>query len=171
MTAVSRDLLEPIVAAVVQQERLDLEDLKLAQAGRRRLVKVIVDADDGVDLDRCAEVSRLISQRLDESDVMGAAAYTLEVSSPGVSRPLTLPRHWRRATGRLVRAALADGGEVTGRVTAAGEAASTLDVDGTARELAYADVLKARVQVEFTRSASSDDLSGDDLSDDHAEGE
>lgn len=170
MTAVSRDLLEPIVAAVVQQERLDLEDLKLAQAGRRRLVKVIVDADDGVDLDRCAEVSRLISQRLDESDVMGAAAYTLEVSSPGVSRPLTLPRHWRRATGRLVRAALADGGEVTGRVTAAGEVASTLDVDGTARELAYTDVLKARVQVEFTRP-SSDAASSDDLSDDHAEGE
>src|SRR5439155_892857 len=72
-------------------------------ARRRRLLRVVVDADGGVDLDNIALVSREASARLDDTGAMGEAPYTLEVSSPGVDRPLTQPRHWRRAVGRLVR--------------------------------------------------------------------
>lgn len=157
MSAVTRDLLEPIVAPVVEAMGLDLEDLKVSRAGRRNVVRIIVDADGGVDLDRCADASRAISVQLDTTDVLGSTPYTLEVSSPGVTRPLTLPRHWRRGIGRLVRVVLADGGEVTGRITAADETSAQLDVDGTARSVTFAEVGKARVQVEFSRTEAGEE--------------
>ena len=151
MSSAHRDLLHQVIAPVVKAEGLDLEELDLAQAGRRSRLRIIVDADDGVDLDRCAEASRLISRALDDSDAMGAMPYTLEVSSPGVSRPLRLPRHWARAVGRLVRVRLHDGTDVTGRVVEADEARAVLDLDGATREVAFDDVRKAKVQVEFRR--------------------
>ena len=156
MTSATRDLLQQVIEPVVTSEGLDLEELELSQAGRRSRLRIIVDADGGVDLDRCAEVSRHISKVLDDAGVMGEHAYTLEVSSPGVSRPLTLPRHWSRATGRLVRAVLHDGGDVTGRVVSAGDHSAVLDVDGGSRELAYADVRRAKVQVEFRKTDDSE---------------
>jgi ribosome maturation factor RimP len=99
-------LLEPVVRAA----GLDLESVRVGGAGRRRLLRVVVDADGGVDLDAIALVSREASARLDDTGAMGEAPYTLEVSSPGVDRPLTQPRHWRRAMGRLVRVPLAGPG-------------------------------------------------------------
>src|SRR6266851_2885193 len=95
-------LLEP----VVRSAGLDLESVRISAAGRRWLLRVVVDADNGPGLDEIALVSRSVSAELDASGVMGQAAYTLEVSSPGVDRPLTEPRHWRRAVGRLVYAPL-----------------------------------------------------------------
>lgn len=150
-------LLEPVVAAA----GADLEDVSASPAGKRTVVRVVVDADGGIDLDDVAEVSRLVSEALDELDeaepgLLGAS-YVLEVSSPGVDRPLTAPRHWRRSVGRLVRAALHEGGEVTGRVLRAGEQVAVLDVAGTERELPYADVARAFVQVEFSRADGTDD--------------
>jgi ribosome maturation factor RimP len=144
-------LLEPIVHAA----GLDLESVRVATAGRRRLLRVVVDADGGVSLDDIALVSREASARLDASRAMGEAPYTLEVSSPGVDRPLTQPRHWRRAVGRLVRVPVTGPGGATapveGRVIAAGEAAVTLEAGGERRELGYATLGPGRVQVEFGR--------------------
>jgi ribosome maturation factor RimP len=104
-TARLTQVLEP----VVQAAGLDLESVRVAAAGRRRLLRVVVDADGGPGLDDIANVSRSLSAELDNSGVMGEIAYTLEVSSPGVDRPLTAERHWRRAQGRLVRVPLAPG--------------------------------------------------------------
>jgi len=108
-----------------------------------------------VTLDDVADATREVSRVLDDSDVMGELPYTLEVTSRGVDRPLTLPRHWRRNEDRLVKATLADGSEVTGRVVGSDETAATLDVDGERREVAYADVAKALVQIEFNRKTTS----------------
>ena len=148
----SRDLLREIVEPLAAAHGVDLEDVEVTPAGRRRRVSVVVDADGGVDLDRCAEVSRAVSAALDESEVMGETPYTLEVSSPGVSRPLTMPRHWRRNVGRLVRLGLRDGGDLVGRIEAADDTGVVLDVDGSARRLAYDAIGAARVQVEFRRT-------------------
>jgi len=142
-----RSLLEPVVTAA----HLDLEDVEVTPAGRRRLLRVVVDGDGGVGLDQVARVSQAVSDVLDNSDVMGASPYVLEVTSPGVDRPLTAARHWRRARSRLVRAQLVDGGVVIGRLVAADEHTATLDVDGALRRLPYAEVAKARVEVEFSR--------------------
>jgi ribosome maturation factor RimP len=108
-----------------------------------------VDKDGGPTMDDLADATREVSRLLDGSDVMGEHPYTLEVSSRGVDRPLTLPRHWRRNHGRLVRVELAEEGALTGRVTGSDDESATLDVSGTERRIPYADVRRARVQIEF----------------------
>lgn len=145
-------LLEPVTRAA----GMDLESVRVGSAGRRRLLRVVVDADGGVNLDDIALVSREVSARLDATGAMGERPYTLEVSSPGVDRPLTLPRHWRRAAGRLVRVPLAgrddDGpssGPIEGRVIAARDSGVILEVGGERREFGYADLGPGQVQVEF----------------------
>jgi len=141
------DLIEPLVNG----DGLDLEGLDVALVGRRRQIRVIVDADGGVDLDRCAALSQVISAELDAHDeALGTSSYTLEVSSPGVSRPLTLPRHWRRNIGRLVRVVGGDG-ELTGRIVSSDDGSAVLDVNGTERVVDFEDVKKAKIQVEFRR--------------------
>lgn len=163
MTAL-RPRLVQLLSPVVASAGLDLEDVTVSAAGRRSVVRVVVDKDGGVPLDDVAEVSRVVSESLDELDAAepGAlgASYVLEVSSPGVDRPLTAPRHWRRNVGRLVKAVLREGGEVLGRVQRADDAedgAVVLEVDGAERTVAYADVARGLVQVEFRRSDDTDD--------------
>ena len=130
---------------------LDLEDIGLSNAGKRRVLRVAIDKDGGVTMDDIADATREVSRVLEESDVMGQQAYTLEVSSPGVDRPLTLPRHWRRNAGRLVAVTLHEGDPVTGRITASDDQGAVLDVDGVERRVEYAQVKKAKVQIEFTK--------------------
>ncbi|MGW2220156.1 ribosome maturation factor RimP [Nonomuraea sp. NPDC001684] len=161
-SASSRDHLMKLLEPVVGAEGLDLEDVTVTQAGKRRLLRVIVDRDGGASLDDIADVSQAVSTALDEDDVMGQAAYTLEVSSPGVDRPLTEPRHWRRAAKRLVKAEMRDGTVVEGRVLAADESGVDLDVAGAARRLDYQDLTRGRVQVEFRRIDDTDDVDGDE---------
>jgi ribosome maturation factor RimP len=92
-------LLEPVVT----EAGLELESVRVSRAGSRRILRVVVDGEHGVDMDDIARVSRAVAAEIDDSDAMGSGGYTLEVSSPGVDRPLTEPKHWRRAAGRLVR--------------------------------------------------------------------
>ena len=155
-------LIGPVVAAA----GMDLESVRASVAGRRRLLRVVVDSDHGVSLDDAAEVSRDVSAALDATDVMGDMPYTLEVSSPGVDRPLTEPRHWRRAARRLVRVKTG-AGTVQGRVLAADAAGVTLDVDGAEHRFGYEDLGAGAVQVEFGRlpDAELDELSGGGVDD------
>lgn len=146
------ELVEPLSAL-----GLDLEAVELSPAGKRKVLRIAVDTDGGVTLDDIAEATKQVSSVLDSSDVMGEQSYTLEVTSRGVDRPLTLPRHWRRNEGRLVKVSLVEGGEVTGRIGGSDEEKVALDVKGSPREVAYADIAKARVQVEFNRPASGGD--------------
>ncbi|QUX30314.1 ribosome maturation factor RimP [Nocardiopsis akebiae] len=146
------ELLEPVLA----EAGLDLEAVELTPAGKRRVLRVVVDSDNGVDLDTVGEVSQEVNTLLDSSDVMGAQPYVLEVTSPGVDRPLTEPRHWRRSRGRLVIATLAEGGKVTGRVTGADDDGVTLEVEGRPRTFTHAELGKGRVQVEFRHDADTD---------------
>lgn len=141
--------LTPVLTDVVGRAGFDLEEVDVRPAGRRRLVRVIVDSDDGVGLDQIADLSRAISTELDHQDEVLGGPYTLEVTSPGVDRLLTLPRHWRRARSRLVEARLQDGSTLDGRVGPADDEAVALLVDGRFRRLTYPDVARAVVQVEF----------------------
>jgi ribosome maturation factor RimP len=133
---------------------LDLEAVELTPAGKRRVLRVAVDQDGGVSLDDIADATRAVSGVLDDADLMGETAYTLEVTSRGVDRPLTEPRHWRRNRDRLVKVSLLDGTQLTGRVTDSDDAGVTLDVAGSPRRLGYDDVGKALVQIEFNRKRS-----------------
>ncbi len=132
---------------------LDLEAVELTPAGKRRVLRVAVDQDGGVDLDQVAEATRAVGAVLDDSDVLGQQPYTLEVTSRGVDRPLTLARHWRRNADRLVKIALVDGTSLTGRIVEARDDEVDLDVDGGARTVAFGEVDRALVQVELNRRA------------------
>ena len=154
-TEQTRDRLAGVLTDPLSAVGLDLEAVDLTPAGKRRLLRVAVDKDGGVTLDDIADATKEVSRLLDESDVMGEQPYTLEVTSPGVDRPLTHPRHWRRNAGRLVKVALHDGRTVTGRIAGSDDASASLDVEGAGTEqVALADVAKAKVQIEFNRKES-----------------
>jgi ribosome maturation factor RimP len=156
-------LIEPVVAAA----GMDLESVRTSVAGKRRLLRVVVDSDHGVSLDAAADVSREVSVMLDASNALGDVPYTLEVSSPGVDRPLTEPRHWRRARGRLVRVKVAGEGSVEGRLLATDADGVTLGLPGGERRFPFADMGAGSVQIEFGRipDAELDDLSDPELDD------
>lgn len=150
----TRDRLAGVLTDPLAAVGLDVEAIALTPAGKRRLLRVAVDKDGGVTLDDIAEATRQVSRLLDESDAMGDHPYTLEVTSPGTDRPLTLPRHWRRNEGRLVKVTATDGGSFAGRIIGCDEDRATVEVEGQKREVAYADVAKARIQIEFNRKES-----------------
>jgi ribosome maturation factor RimP len=124
----------------------DLEDVVVTSAGRRSVVRVVVDRDGGIDLDAVAEVSRAVSDALDAADAFGESAYTLEVTSPGVDRPLTEPRHWRRNIGRLVETQ-----SFKGRILEVTDAGVAVEVDGTRRDVSHDELGPGKVIVEFSR--------------------
>jgi ribosome maturation factor RimP len=152
--AAHRARLIEVIRPVVEQAGYDLEELSVSRAGRRHLLRITVDADGGVSLDEVADLSRDISAALDTAEEtggdFGTGEYVLEVSSPGVDRPLRQPRHWRRNIGRLVEVPVGDG-KVTGRVVEADETGVVLEVDGARRGYPYPDLGPGRVQVEFAR--------------------
>ena len=148
------------IAPAITALGLDLEECRVALVGRRKLVKVVVDGDEGVNLDLVADVSRAIDTLFEESGVLGNADWTLEVTSPGIDRPLTLPRHWRRNVGRMVQIHLSDGRDALGRIMEFDEetGALVLQVKGANRKFNTADVTKALVQVEFNRKIADNEL-------------
>jgi ribosome maturation factor RimP len=153
--SVDEDRIADVIRPVVAAAGMDLESVRVTAAGRRRLLRVVVDSDQGVSLDDAATVSRELSAALDTVAVMGDFPYTLEVSSPGVDRPLTDRRHWQRAVGRLVQVTVADSagaGSVSGRIVSADADGVTLDVEDdpkTPRRFPYAALGAGAIQVEF----------------------
>jgi len=152
--------LAALLADVVDETGLDLEAVLVTGQGRRTEVRVLVDKDGGISLDDVAQVSQAVSAVLDQpaaDAILGATPYVLEVSSPGVDRPLTEPRHWRRAIGRLVRVTAA-GETVTARIADVHDSGVQLAIVGSkpaaeaeARSFGFADLGPGRVQVEFNR--------------------
>jgi ribosome maturation factor RimP len=163
--AAHRNRLREVITPVVEGAGYDLEDLSVSRAGRRHVLRIIVDGEHGVSLDAVADLSRDISAALDAAEETGGQfserEYVLEVSSPGVDRPLTQPRHWRRNVGRLVSVTAGER-MLTGRVAAADEDGIVLEVGDQRHELHYADLGPGRVQVEFGRL---EDVPGEDLDD------
>lgn len=164
MTQRVREAAEPVVVAA----GLALEGVEVARAGKRSVVRLVLDLDEdsvgSLDLDTLADVSRDVGTALDESDAV-AGEYTLEVSTPGTSRPLTERRHFKRARTRLVRLVLRDGGTAFGRLLEVADgdlvlgpvdAATGRDTAGDATRVALADVARGSVEVELSRAAHDD---------------
>ncbi len=160
-----------VIEPTLARHELELDALDIVPAGRRTVLRVTVDGDGpegrGPTLDDIAVASRDLSAALDDSTATGEAPYILEVSSRGVNRPLTLPRHWRRNAGRLVKVT-ADDGTFLARIVAADEDGVDLAVEAdptagrasgedTPVRWAYGSITKARVQVELKRSGHQED--------------
>ncbi|EFQ83183.1 hypothetical protein HMPREF0063_12392 [Aeromicrobium marinum DSM 15272] len=150
-----------LVRSCVEPEGLELDDLTISAAGRKRVLRVALDSDDGVGIDQITAVTRALNAVLDDDPAavaaLGGTPYTLEVTSRGVSSPLTSPRHWRRNHGRLVKVELTDGAVETGRITSSTDTHATLaqqerrGAPTDIREIAYPEVARALVQVELNR--------------------
>ncbi|MCW2785850.1 MAG: ribosome maturation factor RimP [Marmoricola sp.] len=146
------DHLAVVLTAPAAALGLDLEAVDLSKAGKRSVLRIAVDKDGGVDMDDIAEATKALSAVLDESDLMGSAPFTLEVTSPGVDRPLTQPRHWRRNVTRLVKVDLAEGGEpIEGRIVSSDDDGAVVDVAGDEVAITYGAITKAKIQIEFKR--------------------
>jgi ribosome maturation factor RimP len=154
--ASDRDSLVRLLAPVVEAQGLDLEDVVVTQAGKRRQLRVVVDQDGGISLDTVAAVSTAVAAQLDDSDAMGGSPYVLEVTSPGVDRPLTAPRHWRRNRTRLVKVATAEATALEGRLVEVDDDGIGVESDGVVTRLAWDRVASGRVQVEFNRPSKTE---------------
>jgi len=148
------DLTE-LLSPVVEKSGFILEEVKVTPLGRRRQISIIVDGEDrNPNLDEVAGLSRAISTQLDEFSALGDSPFTLEVTSPGVDRPLTELRHWRKNIGRLVKIIAKEGKEISGRIQSVGSNGVT--IDDTEYELTA--IKRAQIQIEFNRS--NNDKSG-----------
>jgi ribosome maturation factor RimP len=157
MPSSRHERLRSLIAVPVEAAGFDLESVDVENAGKRRVVRVVVDSDHGVTLDAAADLSRLISDALDETEVMASSPYVLEVTSQGVDRPLTELRHWRRALNRLVEVTRVDGSKVQGRVADVQAGHVTLEsANADTTEISFDEIARAVVQVEFSRTDAED---------------
>jgi ribosome maturation factor RimP len=145
------ELIEPAVSA----QGFYLEEVQLVSPGKHRIVTCIVDGEISLNLDQVTAVSRAISELLDEAPIMGDTPFTLEVTSPGVDRPLTKPRHFAKNVDRLLKITKTDGEVVTGRITSNTESEVVLSVvskkETTEVTVAISDIKRAVVEIEFNR--------------------
>lgn len=155
----TRDRIEAELAGPLGVLGLDLEATELSSAGKRRVLRIAVDQDGGVTHDDLVAAEHRISEVLEADNVLGEQPYTLEVTSRGVDRPLTLPRHWRRNRDRLVALTRADGSTLNGRIVGHDEdtdGSAHLELDGDRVRVPYAEITKALVQIEFNRPTGSE---------------
>jgi len=122
-----------------------LEDITITSAGRRSMLTVIVDGDTHLSLDQVTVATKAISEIVENIQSLGQAPFTLEVTSPGLDRPLTKPRHWRKNIDRLVKIVLLDGKEIKGRVKDATEISATVDEQA----IKFSDIKRATLEIEF----------------------
>ena len=153
-------LLEEIAVAItpaIEAAGCYLEEVTLTPAGKRKIMTVIVDGDTNLSLDQVTAVSKEVSAIVEVLPALGDTPFTLEVTSPGVDRPLTHPRHWRKNHGRLINVTLEDGKVVKGRVGASTE----IDVEIDSLKIAYAAIKRAIVEIEF-KSLKATESEGDE---------
>lgn len=150
----TREQIMQILEPIASNMGLDLEDVEIKSAGKHSIVQVSIDKDGGINLDEVAQISNQISEALDAKDVLGEKPYTLEVGSPGIDRALTLPRHWRRNNGRLVKINFGSNSEI-GRIIESDDEKVSLEVKGKTRSINFDKIDKAFIQVEFNPKKSS----------------
>ncbi len=150
-----KDQIAELIAPALQQAGYFLEDINIVSPGNHRIVTVIVDGESALNLDQVTVASKLVSELMDEAVFMGDTPFTLEVTSPGIDRPLTLPRHFAKNLTRLLKVTKTDGVVITGRITSNSERDVTLSVveKKETKEVVIAldDIKRAVVEIEFNR--------------------
>lgn len=149
-----KDSIADLIRPVVEEAGFFLEDVFTSNPGNHRIVTCMVDGIKPLSLDEVTVISKEISAVLDESPLL-TEAFTLEVTSPGIERPLTLPRHWTKNLTRIIRVTLKDETEVVGRLTEFDDTRAILieNIKGRMKthEVLFVDIKKAHVEIEFNR--------------------
>ena len=122
-----------------------LEDVTITSAGRRSMLTVIVDGDTHLSLDQVTSATKAIGEIVESIQSLGETPFTLEVTSPGLDRPLTKVRHWQKNINRLIKVVLLDGSEIKGRIKNVNEISTTVDE----KNINYSDIKRATLEIEF----------------------
>lgn len=150
-----KDQIAELVTPALAASHYYLEDVHIVSPGNHRIVTVIVDGDSALNLDQVTDASKIVSALVDEAAFMGDTPFTLEVTSPGIDRPLTLPRHFAKNVTRLLKVTLTNGEVVTGRILSNTDLDITLEVtvkkDVKQETIALSDIKRAVVEIEFNR--------------------
>lgn len=150
-----KDQVSEFITPALHNAGYFLEDINIVSPGQHRILTVIVDGATALNLDQVTVASKLVSELLDDAPFMGETPFTLEVTSPGIDRPLTLPRHFAKNADRLLKVTQTDGEVVTGRILSNSEKDVTLTVTEKKEvkevTIAFADIKRAQVEIEFNR--------------------
>ena len=140
------------IAPIVEGAGFVLEEITITPAGKRRLLTVFVDGEDrNLSLDEVTSVSKQISEVVDVLPELGDKPFTLEVTSPGVDRPLTLDRHWRKNVGRLVKIVTNDGQSINGRIKSFNGNQVEISLPKSEVILQRETIKRAIIEIEFNR--------------------
>ena len=134
-----------VITPAIESLGFYIEDITITSAGKRSMLTVIVDGDTHLSLDQVTVATKAISEIVENLPTLGNNPFTLEVTSPGLDRPLTKPRHWRKNQDRLIKIVLNDGKEITGRIKDSTEADVTVDE----QNVKFADIKRATLEIEF----------------------
>jgi len=143
---------EQVAAAItpaIESLGFYLEDINITSAGKRSMLTVIVDGDTHLSLDQVTVATKAISEIVENLPTLGNNPFTLEVTSPGLDRPLTKPRHWRKNQDRLIKIILNDGKELRGRIKESTDTSVTVDE----QLINFADIKRATLEIEFKKDA------------------
>ena len=150
-----KDQISELITPALQKAGYFLEDVNLVSPGQHRIVTVIVDGETGLNLDQVTVASKLVSELLDEASFMGETPFTLEVTSPGIDRPLTLPRHFAKNVDRLLKVTKNDGVVLTGRIRSHTQDDVRLEITEKKEVkevvISLAEIKRAMVEIEFNR--------------------
>jgi ribosome maturation factor RimP len=153
-----KDQVSEFITPALHQAGYFLEDVNIVSPGQHRIVTVIVDGATALNLDQVTVASKLVSELLDEAAFLGDTPFTLEVTSPGIDRPLTLPRHFAKNVDRLLKVTRTDGQVITGRILSNSESDVTLTViekkETKEVSISFTDIKRAQVEIEFNRKDS-----------------
>ncbi len=138
-----------VITPAIESLGFYIEDITITSAGKRSLLTVIVDGDTHLSLDQVTVATKAISEIVENLPTLGNNPFTLEVTSPGLDRPLTKPRHWRKNLDRLIKIVLTDGKEVKGRIKDSNETSVTVDN----QTINFADIKRATLEVEFKKES------------------
>jgi len=138
-----------VITPAIESLGFYIEDITITSAGKRSMLTVIVDGDTHLSLDQVTVATKAISEIVENLPTLGNNPFTLEVTSPGLDRPLTKPRHWRKNQDRLIKIVLTDGKEVNGRIKDSTETSVTVD-DQT---INFTDIKRATLEVEFKKES------------------
>ena len=141
-----------VLAPMLERAGYLIESVKITPAGKRSVVSVIVDHEEkNLSLDEVTEASKIVSGILDNYSQLGERSFTLEVTSPGIDRPLTVPRHWRKNLGRLVTITPFEGTARTGRIVSASDRGAIVDSNDIEESVPFESIKRAQIQIEFNR--------------------
>lgn len=138
-----------VITPAIESLGFYIEDITITSAGKRSMLTVIVDGDTHLSLDQVTVATKAISEIVENLPTLGNNPFTLEVTSPGLDRPLTKPRHWRKNLDRLIKIVLTDGKEVKGRIKDSNETSVTVDN----QTINFADIKRATLEVEFKKES------------------